>query len=341
MAPNWMFPVRLVPRDALRYAPLKRQLTITDMEQLPLHLVGTLPQSADKGSSGASPTVVIFDPRSPGACRSKRFNRNLTPPDEETRAYALSVARGDDCAQCKCPTTRDYQRYSPFPLPRPELITLAGFTIVDQQPATPTISSATVPAQLALHLFYKGVRQTAGRKPTAAQFVEFCRGMVAGRYLWAVDGVDGKIADAARPQAQLSGLVAAPDTRRQSRLNGKRLDQSPMRRASARRKPAPVPPSSFTIVIMASITAFTFLGSLSRISSVNRRGTICHERPNGSLVSRTRWVSRRLHQLVPVVIHFHLIHAVHVERNASGEAEVRTTVVAHELLAPQPRTRRN
>src|SRR5262245_14345549 len=35
---------------------------------------------------------------------------------------------------------------------------------------------------------------------------------------------------------------------------------------------------------MASITAFTFLGSLSRISSVNRLGTICQERPKGSLI---------------------------------------------------------
>ena len=42
--------------------------------------------------------------------------------------------------------------------------------------------------------------------------------------------------------------------------------------------------SSFTIVIMASITAFTFLGSLSRISSVKRLGTICQERPKGSLI---------------------------------------------------------
>jgi len=30
--------------------------------------------------------------------------------------------------------------------------------------------------------------------------------------------------------------------------------------------------------------AFTFLGSLSRISSVTRLGTICQERPKGSLI---------------------------------------------------------
>ena len=42
--------------------------------------------------------------------------------------------------------------------------------------------------------------------------------------------------------------------------------------------------SSFTIVIMASITALTFLGSLSWMSSMNRLGTICQERPNASLI---------------------------------------------------------
>jgi hypothetical protein len=42
--------------------------------------------------------------------------------------------------------------------------------------------------------------------------------------------------------------------------------------------------SSFTIVILASITALTLLESLSRMSSMNRLGTICQERPNGSLI---------------------------------------------------------
>src|SRR5262245_61283209 len=39
-----------------------------------------------------------------------------------------------------------------------------------------------------------------------------------------------------------------------------------------------------------------------------------------------------LHELVPVFIHFILIHAVHVERDPLREAEVRTSVVAHEEL---------
>src|SRR5262245_59937336 len=38
------------------------------------------------------------------------------------------------------------------------------------------------------------------------------------------------------------------------------------------------------------------------------------------------------HELVPVFIHFILIRAVHVERDPLGEAEVRTSVVAHEEL---------
>src|SRR5581483_11566993 len=39
-----------------------------------------------------------------------------------------------------------------------------------------------------------------------------------------------------------------------------------------------------------------------------------------------------LHELVPVFIHFILIRAVHVERDSLREAEVRTSVVAHEEL---------
>src|SRR5215470_18084325 len=39
-----------------------------------------------------------------------------------------------------------------------------------------------------------------------------------------------------------------------------------------------------------------------------------------------------LHELVPVFIHFILIRAVHVERDPLREAEVRTSVVAHEEL---------
>src|SRR6185369_10196280 len=39
-----------------------------------------------------------------------------------------------------------------------------------------------------------------------------------------------------------------------------------------------------------------------------------------------------LHELVPVFIHFILIRAVHVERDPLREAEVRTSVVAHEGL---------
>jgi hypothetical protein len=38
--------------------------------------------------------------------------------------------------------------------------------------------------------------------------------------------------------------------------------------------------SSFTICSIASITAFTFTLSVSAISSMNRRGTICHVSPN-------------------------------------------------------------
>src|SRR5690606_10480435 len=40
-----------------------------------------------------------------------------------------------------------------------------------------------------------------------------------------------------------------------------------------------------------------------------------------------------LHELVPVLIHFLLVRAVHVEGHALGEAEVRTAVVAQESLA--------
>src|SRR5215510_4951255 len=45
-----------------------------------------------------------------------------------------------------------------------------------------------------------------------------------------------------------------------------------------------------------------------------------------------RGLRSRLHELVPVFIHFILIHAVHVERDTLSKAEVRTTVVAHEEL---------
>ena len=38
--------------------------------------------------------------------------------------------------------------------------------------------------------------------------------------------------------------------------------------------------SSFTIFIMAAITACTFLGFLSRMSSMKRLGTICQVMPN-------------------------------------------------------------
>ena len=38
--------------------------------------------------------------------------------------------------------------------------------------------------------------------------------------------------------------------------------------------------SSFTIVIMASITPCTFLGFVSLMSSMKRLGTICHVTPN-------------------------------------------------------------
>src|SRR5262245_49744492 len=45
-----------------------------------------------------------------------------------------------------------------------------------------------------------------------------------------------------------------------------------------------------------------------------------------------RGVRSCLHELVPVFIHFILIRAVHVERDPLREAEVRTSVVAHEEL---------
>lgn len=203
--------VRLVPRDA-RFRH-EEQLTITDMEQLPLHLVGTLPQSADEVPVALRQLMssVIHESFHLALVDQKRFNQPLTLPDEETRAYALQHCAGMIARNEVPDSLRDYPAGLTNTVAEPELITLAEVYrgLIEQRNAPTIVGNST--AQLALHLFYKAFDKTAGRKPTAAQFVEFCRGMVAGRYLWAVDGVDGKIADAARQQAQLSGLVAAPE----------------------------------------------------------------------------------------------------------------------------------
>lgn len=203
--------VRLVPRDArFRYEETR---TITNMAQLPLHLVGILPQSADEVPVALRQLMssVIHESFHLALVDQKQFNQPLTLPDEETRAYALQHCAGMIARNEVPDSLRDYPAVLTNTVAEPELITLAEVYrgLIEQRNAPTIVGNST--AQLALHLFYKAFDKTAGRKPTAAQFVEFCRGMVAGRYLWAVDGVDGKIADAARQQAQLSGLVAAPE----------------------------------------------------------------------------------------------------------------------------------